>query len=166
MHVRLIRSFLLLAGAWSACPIATGVAAEAQRWRGYAHLNGYTHHFSAPGTNANIFGTGVTWYTRSWSRFQTAWESDLYQDSAYKLSGYVGHSWTMPLRFGSVGATGALMYHRNFEKQSPAGILPVVLPFAETTVYRGAKLRAYYIPPVRHKCDHQIAFQVMLPFRR
>jgi hypothetical protein len=166
MTPRAIRNLVVLLGAWSIGPIVSGRAAEAERSRGYIHLNGYTHHFAAPGTNATIFGTGVTWYTRSWTRLQTAWEADVYQDSAYKLSGYAGHSWTVPLRFGSVGATGALMYHRNFAKQSPLRILPVALPFVETTVFRGAKIRAYYIPPVRNRCDEQIAFQLMIPFRR
>jgi hypothetical protein len=166
MHRRAISAGAVLLGLWSIGPIENASAAEAQRWRGYVHLNGYSHHFAAPGTNANILGTGVTWYTRSWGRVQTAWEADVFQDSAWKLSGYAGHSWTMPFRLGSVGATGALMYHRNFEKQCPVGVLPVILPFAETTVFRNAKLRAYYIPPLRNKCDEQVAFQLLIPFRR
>jgi hypothetical protein len=34
----------------------------------------------------------------------------------------------------SHGATGAVTYHRNFEKQNPYRLLPVVPPFGETTV--------------------------------
>ena len=163
MVFRLPSILTLFCCAWVACPIARSAPDETQRWRGFLHLNGYTYHFAAPGTNDKLLGTGVTWYTHAWGRVQTAVEADVFQDSAYKLSGYAGHSWTLPFRLGSLGATGALMYHRNFESQNRYRILPVVLPFAETTVFRGAKIRAYYIPPVRNRCDEQIAVQLMIP---
>jgi hypothetical protein len=165
MPLRFPQPLWLALGIWI-IPSATHAAVEPERWRGYLHLNGYTYHFAAPGTNDKLFGTGLTWYTQAWGRWLTAWEADVFQDSACKPSGYVGHSWTLPFRFGSLGATGAIMYHRNFKTQNPYRVLPVVLPFAETTIYRGAKLRAYYIPPVRSRCDQQIALQLLLPFRR
>jgi hypothetical protein len=165
MHLRLLKTPWLALALWVLCPLARA-APELERWRGYLHLDGYTYHFAAPGTNDKLFGAGVTWYTQKWARFQTAWEADLFQDSAYKLSGYAGRSFTFPMRLGGLGATGAVMYHRNFATQNRYRVLPVVLPFAETTIFRQAKIRAYYIPPVRNRCDEQIAVQLLIPFAR
>jgi hypothetical protein len=133
--------------------------------RGWLHLNGYTHHFTASDCNDRLFGLGGTWYTRSRGRMLTAFEADVFQDSARKPSAYVGHSWTAPFRFGSVGVTGALMYHRNFKTQNNWRLLPVALPFAETRL-GGVKVRAYYVPPLRNASDHQIALQLMVPLAR
>jgi hypothetical protein len=166
MYFRLTQIIGLSFCIWIMCPIANGASVESERWRGFVHVNGYTYHFAAPNANAKLFGTGVTWYTRTWGRFQTAWEADVFQDSACKISGYAGHSWTMPFRLGSVGATGALMYHRNFSKLNTCRVLPVALPFVETTVFRQAKVRAYYIPAVRKRQDEQIAVQILVPFAR
>jgi hypothetical protein len=167
MHLRPFKTLWLALGIWMISPMARADSgSEPERWRGYLHANGYTYHFAAPGTNDKLFGTGITWYTRKWARLQTAWEADAFQDSEYKLSGYVGRSLTLPLRLGSVGATGALMYHRNFVAQNRYRVLPVVLPFAETRVFRQAKVRVYYIPPVRNRCDEQICMQLLIPFAR
>lgn len=166
MNFRIIRILVVSLSAWITCPIAKCASADPEQWRGFLHVNGYTYHFAAPDANDKLFGVGFTWYTGSWGRFQTAWEADVYRDSAFELSGYVGHSWTVPFRIASVGATGALMYHRNFAKQNRYRVLPVALPFVETTLFRGVKLRAYYIPPVRSRSDEQIAVQLLIPFVR
>jgi hypothetical protein len=129
------------------------------------HLNGYTHHFHAPGANDNLFGLGFTQYDRRAGRVTMAWEADIFLDSGNQLSGYAGRSWTMPLRFGKIGVTAAIMYHRNFLKQNNAGILPVGLPYWETPG-SGARLRFYYIPAMRNASDHQIAIQLLTPLRR
>jgi hypothetical protein len=143
-----------------------GAATQADEARGWLHLDGYTWHFDAPGANSRIFGLGATWYVRRFGRPATAWEADIFQDSACKPSGYVGRSWTFRLPLvGRVGATGALMYHRNFAAQNRWRVLPVVLPFWELNL-RTAKLRAYYIPPVRSRHDEQVAVQLMLPLWR
>jgi hypothetical protein len=69
------------------------------------------------------------------------------------------------MQYGSVGVTAALMYHRNFAKQTRACILPVALPYWES---RGQsyKLRVYYVPPVRSRHDHQVSFQLLVPIWR
>src|SRR5688500_7465622 len=87
------------------------LAAETVRARGWLHANGYTHHFSAPDTNANLFGAGFSWYTWRSEHLATAWELDFFQDSDRKFSGYVGRSWSIPLGQCQLGATAALMYH-------------------------------------------------------
>lgn len=152
-----------------AAAVATAGAASAPEFaadRGWLHLNGYSHHFAAPDANNKILGLGYTWYVRRYGARAVAWEADAFQDSAKKFSGYVGRSWTFRLgELGGVGVTGALMYHRNFKKQTSLGVLPVALPYLELRG-RAMKLRAYYIPPVRDPNDHQIALQVMLPVWR
>jgi hypothetical protein len=158
MH-RIFLTLLLLGG------VMNRAVAEEVRARGLLHLNGYTHHFDAPDANDNLFGLGATWYVKRWGRVARAWETDLFQDSGSKLSGYVGHSWTYRRAYVNVGVTGALMYHRNFEKQNAWRVLPVGLPYAELPL-RHFSMRAYYIPPVRNHCDHQIALQVLVPFSR
>ncbi len=155
------RTFLLCVGLVA----ALRASPELTESRGWLHLNGYTHHFDAPGANDDLYGAGFTWYTRRYGPLATAWEADVFEDSGKKLCGYVGHSWTLPLQFGSVGVTGALMYHRNFVKQTPTRVLPVALPFLETRGER-VKLRVYYIPPVRSRHDQQISFQLLVPFWR
>ncbi|HVS51803.1 MAG TPA: hypothetical protein VHD62_05555 [Opitutaceae bacterium] len=138
---------------------------QADEARGWLHLDGYTHHFDAPGAESRILGVGFTWYVRRFGVPATAWEADLFQDSACKLSGYAGRSWTLPLPLGNIGVTGALMYHRNFAAQNRWRVLPVALPFWELSG-RTLKLRAYYIPPVRSRHDEQIALQVLVPWWR
>jgi hypothetical protein len=159
--MNLVRAFLLATG----IAVTAHAAPEFTETRGWLHLNGYTHHFDAPDANDDLYGAGFTWYTRRHGTFATAWEGDVFQDSARKLCAYAGHSWTLPLRFANVGVTGALMYHRNFAKQTRACILPVALPFLETGGER-CKLRIYYVPPVRSPHDHQISFQLLVPFWR
>jgi hypothetical protein len=148
--------------AWATFVHAAPEISEAPGW---LHVNGYTHHFDAPGANDRLFGLGFTWYVRRFSTPVVAWEGDVFQDSACKLSGYLGQSWAFPTTFGNFGATGALMYHRNFVTQTRWRVLPVVLPFWETHGSR-MKLRVYYIPPVRSRHDHQVTVQVLLPFSR
>jgi hypothetical protein len=134
----------------------------ARRW---IHLNGYTHHFAAPDANDQLFGAGLTWYAQPSQRLATAWELDAFQDSGRKLSVYLGRSWTRRFDAANVGATAALMYHQNFRAHNRWRLLPVALPFVETSL--GVfKARAYYIPPVRNRCDHQIALQLLVPFSR
>lgn len=130
----------------------------------WAHVNGFSYHFAAPDANAALLGVGFTHYTRMFGRVLPAWEGDLFRDSGCKPSAYLGHSWTIPTRWLSVGATGAVMYHRNFAAQNRFRVLPVALPFVET---RGERLKArlYYIPPVRRASDEQIAVQLMLAWR-
>lgn len=135
-------------------------AAEFTEFRGLLHLNGYTHHFAAPDANDNLFGPGFTWYGGRVGRFTMAWEADIFRDSGRKLSGYIGRSFTMPLHFGNVGVTGALMYHRNFATQNRLRILPVALPYWETRG-TGLRLRFYYVPPIRNACDQPMAIQVL-----
>ena len=133
--------------------------------RGWLHLNGYSHHFAAADANDQLLGFGFTHYRRRYGRVLPAWELDLFQDSARKLSTYGGHSWTVPFERFSVGATAALMYHRNFATQNQLRILPVAFPFIET---RGTRLKArlYYVAPVRNASDQQIAVQIMFPLWR
>jgi hypothetical protein len=146
------------------CAVTIARAApEFSQTRGWLHLNGYTHHFDAPGANDQLWGAGFTWYTRTYGAMVTAWEADVFQDSGRKLCAYAGGSLTTPTRWGNFGVTGALMYHRNFAKQTPMKILPVALPFWETRGER-LKLRIYYIPPVRSRTDQQISFQLLVPF--
>ena len=152
----------VLLGLLLSCPLAQ---AEEVRARGWVHLNGYTHHFDAPDANDNVFGLGVTWHTRKWGRVVEAWEADVFRDSGYKLSAYAGYSWAYRMPYLNAGVTGALMYHRNFARQNPWSVLPVGLPFLEMP-RQNFSVRAYYIPPVRHRCDHQIAFQMLVPFAR
>jgi len=133
--------------------------------RGWLHLNGYSHHFEARDANAKLFGGGFTWYSARSGNVIASWTADVYQDSERKLSGLVGRSWTLPLRWGSVGATAAAMHHRNFRAHNSLGLMPVLLPFVET---RGLayKLRLYYIPPFRSPSDHQVAIQLRTPVWR
>jgi hypothetical protein len=144
-----------------------GRADEREFSAGHAwlHVNGYTHHFDAPGTNSNLWGTGITWYDQRYGPIVTAWEADAFADSACKLSAYAGRSWIRPTNLGGFGITGALMYHRNFVTQNRWRVLPVGLPFWQS---RGNayQLRVYYIPPVRSRCDQQLALQLMLPLSR
>ena len=137
-------------------------APEFATTRTWLHLNGYSHHFNAPDAQPFLWGIGVTHYTQMSGPVARSWEADMFRDSAGKPSGYVGHTWTVPTGFLSLGVTGAVMYHRNFKAQNRAGVLPVLLPFAET---RGSKLkfRIYYVPPVRKASDQQLAVQVLLP---
>jgi hypothetical protein len=130
----------------------------------WIHLNGYTHHFSAPDANNNLMGFGFTSRDQRFSRLSLGWEADVFRDSGCKLSAYAGRSVTYRFRACSVGVTGALMYHHNFAKQNRWGLLPVALPFIETG---GDLLRArlYYVPPVRSVHDHQIAIQMLVPWR-
>lgn len=124
------------------------------------HLNGYTQHFDAPNTNSALFGVGFTWYQKPYHRILNGWEGDVFQDSARKPSGYLGYSGTIPFRIIGVGATVAIMYHRNFIDEDRWRILPVVLPFLE----KGGeffKVRLYYIPPVRRRYDQQVSLQLM-----
>jgi hypothetical protein len=146
----------------AACLSCARAAPEFTQTRGWLHLNGYTHHFAAPDANDQLWGAGGTWYVRRYGPAAVAWEADVFQDSGRKLCAYVGQSWTFPTRLGHFGVTGGLMYHRNFAKQTRACILPIALPFWETGGER-AKLRVYYIPPVRSRKDQQISFQLMLP---
>jgi hypothetical protein len=146
--------------------IACGPAhGEDIRPRSWLHLDGYTHHFDAPDANDRLLGLGITWYHQRWGRLAQAWEADAFQDSGCKLSVYAGHSWTYRWRYVSAGVTGAIMYHRNFAAQNRWRVLPVALPIAELPLRRFS-LRAYYIPPVRNRSDHQIAFQLLIPFAR
>jgi hypothetical protein len=145
--------------AWAASSHATPEISET---RGWLHLDGYTHHFDAPGANDRLFGLGFTWYVRRFSIPIVAWEGDVFEDSACKPSGYFGQSWAFPSRLGNFGVTGALMYHRNFVSQTRWRVLPVALPFWETHGSR-MKLRVYYIPPVRSRHDHQVSVQLLLP---
>ncbi len=141
-------------------------APEFTQTRGWAHLNGYSHHFDAPDANNALFGAGFSWYVKRYGRTVQAWEGDVFLDSGRKVSGYFGRSLILPLgRFGGAGVTGALMYHRNFAKYNRANLMPVALPFFETGG-EAMKLRIYYVPPVRSASDHQVAFQIMLPVWR
>src|SRR5262245_29264531 len=84
----------------------------------WVHLNGYAHHLSAKDANDNLFGLGLTYYTRRSGRILTAWEGDAFQDSGKQLAAYAGYSWTVPTRIISFGLTAAVMYHRNFKAQN------------------------------------------------
>jgi hypothetical protein len=147
---------------------ATACSAVAQsefsEYRGWLHVNGYSHHFAAKDANDNLLGLGFTQYRRRYGRVIPAWEFDAFQDSGKRLSTYVGHSWTVPFKRASVGVTGALMYHRNFAAQNRLSVLPVAFPFVETRGTR-VKARVYYVPPVRRASDQQLAVQLMCPLR-
>jgi len=162
MSVSLRPMLSLLFAGLALCLSAAG-AEEVAAYRGLLHVNGYTHHFAAPGANDNLLGLGVTWYDRRAGRFSMAWEADLFRDSGRQLSGYLGRSWTLPLRIGNVGVTGALMYHRNFASRNRLSVMPVALPYWETRG-RWLRMRVYYVPPVRRASDQQIAFQILTPF--
>jgi hypothetical protein len=157
-------SAFLAACCLSACLRGAGLA-EFGDSRAMLHLNGYTHHFHAPGANDNLYGLGITLPDRRAGRVTMAWEGDIFLDSGNQLSGYVGRSWTRPFGFGQIGVTGALMYHRNFLKQNKAGVLPVGLPYWETPG-RNFRLRFYYVPAMRNDSDQQIAIQLLTPLRR
>lgn len=150
-----------------ACAVAAHLHAESEfaAHRGWLHLNGYSHHFAVDDANDRLLGIGYTHYRRLYGRVLPAWEFDAFQDSAKKFSGYVGHSWTLPLRALSCGVTGAIMYHRNFAAQNQLKTLPVAFPFVESRG-TGLKVRAYYIPPLRRASDAQLAVQVVWALRR
>jgi hypothetical protein len=154
---------LLLALTLALVPSARAEDAHSRAW---IHVNGYTHHFTARDANSHVFGTGVTWHRTRRGATRPAWEADVFQDSARKLSAYAGHSWTRPISRARIGATAALMYHRNFRAHTGAGVLPVVLPFVEVRPAAELKLRIYYIPPVRARDDHQMAVQLAVPLSR
>jgi len=140
-----------------------GAQAEFTKHRGWVHLNGYSHHFAVEDANDQLLGIGYTHYRRLYGHVIPAWEFDAFQDSGKKLSTYVGHSWTFPLKYFSAGLTGAVMYHRNFAAHNRMSTLPVAFPFLET---RGENLKArlYYVPPVRRASDQQVALQLMWAF--
>src|SRR3954464_10992551 len=102
---------LLAALFLAACSPLCAANAEFTQTRGWLHVNGYTHHFDAPGANDQLWGAGFTWYTRTYGPMATAWEADVFQDSGRKLCAYAGGSLTTPTRWGNFGVTGALMYH-------------------------------------------------------
>lgn len=158
---RLVAMLLFVLG-----PVLVWGTPELTDTRGWLHLNGYTHHFDAPGANDNIFGVGFTWYDRRHGSPLAAWEGDVFRDSGRKLSAYVGRSWTFPLgdRIGA-GLSAAVMYHHNFARQNRWRVLPVGFPFLEARS-GSLKLRAYYVPPFRSRHDQQIAFQVHMPVWR
>lgn len=137
-------------------------AADVIEPRGWLHLNGYSYHLIAKDCNSFLYGTGLTWYTRYTDSLHTAWEADVFADSARKPAAYVGYSVGLPLRWLTVGATGAIMYHRNFVAEDRFRILPVAVPFVEFGT-RKVKLRVYYVPPVRRASDEQVCIQVLLP---
>ena len=68
------------------------------RYRNWLHVDGYSHHFDAPGANPALLGFGITRYDRRQGRVVRAWEADVFQDSGRKLSAYVGLSWTVPVK--------------------------------------------------------------------
>ncbi|HVZ65984.1 MAG TPA: hypothetical protein VG936_15565 [Lacunisphaera sp.] len=142
------------AGAWAQI--------EDLKPRGWLHLNGYTDHFDAPNANDELYGLGFTWYTKSAGHTERAWEGDVFRDSGNKLSAYAGHSWIYATRHWKAGLLAGLMYHRNFIKEDRWCLLPIALPFMELPL-RAFSIRAYYVPPVRSRHDHQIAFQLLLP---
>jgi len=152
---RLLLSLWFCAGIVPVC-----AQSEFTAHRGWVHLNGYSHHFAAADANDQLLGLGYTHYRQRYGRVIRAWELDVFQDSARKFSGYVGHSWTVPFKHFSAGVTGAVMYHRNFAAQNKLKTLPVAFPFLET---RGTRLKArlYYVAPVRRASDQQIALQLM-----
>jgi hypothetical protein len=154
-----------LACVWCLSPTRAADVSDTVLPRGWVHLNGYSHHFTAKNCNDQLLGVGATWYTKRHGRVLRAWEADVFQDSAREPSAYIGHSWTRTFRLGSLGVTGALMYHRNFASQNEWRLLPVALPFAETRLGR-VNVRAYYVPPVRNASDHQVALQVLVPLFR
>ena len=159
-----MRCFLFLVIITLLLPSNRARADELQA-RGWLHLDGYTHHFSATDANENLFGLGYTGYFETRGKLARAWETDIFRDSGSHLSAYVGHSWTYRTNALNAGVTGALMYHRNFAKYDRWCLLPVALPFVELPL-RKFSVRAYYIPPVRSRTDNQIALQVMVPFAR
>ena len=163
--VRFLTTAVVLLTALADSPPFRSAAAEPIAARGYLHLNGYTRHFSAPDANDALYGLGWTWYTQPRGRLLTAFEADIFEDSGRKLSAYIGYSWTATFRLANLGVTGALMRHRNFSPYNHACLLPVALPYGEFLVH-GVKLRAYYVPPIRRKTDHQVAFQLMVPLLR
>src|SRR5437870_3587879 len=65
------------------CPFSSA-APEISEARGWLHLNGYTHHFDAPGANDNLFGLGLTWYVQRFGSPAVAWEGDVFEDSGRK----------------------------------------------------------------------------------
>ncbi len=131
--------------------------------RGWIHVDGYTYHMIARHCNDLLLGTGVTWYTRYTDSVHLAWEGDVFADSAKKLSAYVGYSAAFAYRGVSLGATGAIMYHRNFVAENRFRTLPVAFPFLETGTHK-FKIRVYYVPPVRRASDEQVAVQLLLPW--
>jgi len=144
--------------------LATGVSAQVEdlQPRGWLHLNGYTHHFDAPGANDELYGLGFTWYTQTTGNIERAWEADVFRDSACKPSAYAGHSWIYATRHWKAGLLAGLMYHRNFIKEDRWCLMPIALPFLELPL-RAFSIRAYYVPPVRSRSDNQIAFQILIP---
>lgn len=140
-------------------------AAESIEPRGWLHLNGYSYHLVAKGCNDFLYGTGLTWFTRYSDSLHTAWEADVFADSARKPAAYAGYSVGFPFHGITLGATGAIMYHRNFIAEDRFRILPVAVPFLEIGG-RKLKARVYYVPPVRRASDEQICVQLLIPLWR
>ena len=117
------RIWLILIALLAAAPLRADQ--EFTATRGWMHANGYSYHMNAPDANDALLGVGFTYYRRGYGRVLPAWEGDVFQDSARKPAAYLGHSWTLPTRHVSFGATAALMYHRNFSGYHSLAIMPV-----------------------------------------
>lgn len=157
--------FRLVALAVLACVLTVRpAAAEEEEPTLWLHLNGHTTHFSGTARNDNLFGAGLTWVTTQEGRRRAAWELDAFEDSSCHLAAYVGRSWRYQLDGCEVGLLGALMYHRNFERQTRLKVLPILLPMVEFG--SRIRVRAYYIPPFRDRRDEQIALQLLVPLGR
>lgn len=140
---------------------AGGDDAEPAFW---LHLNGHTTHFSGTARNENLFGLGASWITTHEGRRRAAWEADAFEDSSCHLAAYVGRSWRYRLDGCEVGLLGALMYHRNFARQTRLRTLPILLPFVEFGSV--VRVRACYVPRLRDRRDEQITLQLPVPLGR
>lgn len=138
-----------------------------RRW--HLHLNGYSIHLhkpSASGKRPNDLLLGLGGAMEIETDGPWIWEiaADAFVDSRDELSAVLGPAFHYPVNdHFSAGGAVFLMYKQAFQDDYGFPILPVPLPFAEIGNEK-VRLRTYYVPPVRRPGDHQVVFQVRIPF--
>lgn len=136
----------------------------------YLHLNGLTIHFDKrpePGKTVNdyLIGLGGSIEFETSGTFIYGVTFDVFNDSNKEIAAVIGPSaeWPLHERF-RIGASLFLFYKESFQRDNGFPLLVTPLPFADIRLFERAHLRTYYIPPVRKPTDHQLTFQLRIPF--
>ena len=136
----------------------------------FAKLGSRAIHFDASSSvNDKLWGFGVMWDIKrlDFADLILAFEADVYRDSQRRLAFAIGGSVRKEIGPISLGLAPNLMFKENLHEQSPVNklpFLPVVLPFVQVDYFSRARLRMYYIPPIRSPSDHLVAFQMLFGF--